>query len=49
MSAPRDYESIPGTYVYDAERGRVALKTTCMVDGKVVIDGDAEVMVPRRQ
>jgi protocatechuate 4,5-dioxygenase, alpha chain len=32
MSAPRDYESIPGTYVYDAERGRegYALNMFCM-------------------
>jgi protocatechuate 4,5-dioxygenase alpha chain len=32
MSAPRDYESIPGTYVYDAERGRIgyALNMFCM-------------------
>jgi protocatechuate 4,5-dioxygenase alpha chain len=32
MTAPRDYESIPGTYVYDAERGRIgyALNMFCM-------------------
>jgi protocatechuate 4,5-dioxygenase alpha chain len=32
MSDTRDYESIPGTYVYDAERGRVgyALNMCCM-------------------
>ena len=32
MSAPRDYDSIPGTYVYDAERGRVGyhLNMFCM-------------------
>jgi protocatechuate 4,5-dioxygenase alpha chain len=32
MSAPRDYESIPGTYVYDAERGRIGypLNMFCM-------------------
>ena len=32
MAAPRDYEDIPGTYVYDAERGRVgyALNMFCM-------------------
>ena len=32
MSKPRDYESIPGTYVYDAERGRLgyALNMFCM-------------------
>jgi 3-hydroxybutyryl-CoA dehydratase len=31
------------------EKNRVFLKTTCSVEGKVVIDGDAEVMVPTRQ
>jgi protocatechuate 4,5-dioxygenase, alpha chain len=32
MSAPRDYEDIPGTYVYDSERGRVGyqLNQFCM-------------------
>jgi protocatechuate 4,5-dioxygenase, alpha chain len=32
VSKPRDYESIPGTYVYDAERGRMgyALNMFCM-------------------
>jgi protocatechuate 4,5-dioxygenase, alpha chain len=32
MAAPRDYEDIPGTYVYDAERGRVGyhLNMFCM-------------------
>ena len=32
MSQPRDYESIPGTYVYDARRGRegYALNMFCM-------------------
>src|SRR5579863_6340879 len=32
MSIPRDYESIPGTYVYDAERGRMGyvLNMFCM-------------------
>lgn len=32
MSAPRDYDDIPGTYVYDAERGRVGyqLNMFCM-------------------
>jgi protocatechuate 4,5-dioxygenase alpha chain len=32
MSEPRDYESIPGTYVYDAERGRIGyhLNMFCM-------------------
>jgi protocatechuate 4,5-dioxygenase alpha chain len=37
MSQPRDYDSIPGTYVYDAERGRVgyALNMFCMSLNKV--------------
>jgi protocatechuate 4,5-dioxygenase alpha chain len=32
MTKLRDYESIPGTYVYDAERGRIgyALNMFCM-------------------
>jgi len=32
MTRPRDYDSIPGTYVYDAERGRIgyALNMFCM-------------------
>jgi protocatechuate 4,5-dioxygenase, alpha chain len=32
MTEPRDYASIPGTYVYDAERGRMgyALNMFCM-------------------
>jgi protocatechuate 4,5-dioxygenase, alpha chain len=32
MTVPRDYESIPGTYVYDARRGRegYALNMFCM-------------------
>jgi 3-hydroxybutyryl-CoA dehydratase len=30
------------------ERRRVMLKTVCSVGGKVVIDGDAEVMLPPR-
>ncbi len=32
MSKQRDYENIPGTYVYDAERGRIgyALNMFCM-------------------
>jgi protocatechuate 4,5-dioxygenase, alpha chain len=32
MTIPRDYESIPGTYVYDAERGRMGyvLNMFCM-------------------
>jgi protocatechuate 4,5-dioxygenase alpha chain len=37
MSKARDYESIPGTYVYDAERGRVGyvLNMFCMSLNKV--------------
>jgi protocatechuate 4,5-dioxygenase, alpha chain len=37
MSIPRDYESIPGTYVYDAERGRIgyALNMFCMSLNKI--------------
>lgn len=37
MAAPREYEDIPGTYVYDAERGRVgyALNMFCMSLNKV--------------
>jgi 3-hydroxybutyryl-CoA dehydratase len=31
------------------EKNRVALKTVCMVGDKIVIDGDALVMVPGRQ
>jgi len=31
------------------EKRRIALKTTCTVGDKIVIDGDAEVMVPLRQ
>ncbi len=32
MTQPRDYESIPGTYVYDAARGRIgySLNMFCM-------------------
>ena len=32
MNQPRDYESIPGTYVYDSRRGRMgyALNMFCM-------------------
>jgi protocatechuate 4,5-dioxygenase alpha chain len=32
MTEPRDYEDIPGTYVYDARRGRIgyALNMFCM-------------------
>ena len=32
----------------DAERARVTLATTCMVAGKIVVDGEAMIMVPRR-
>ena len=37
MTGPRDYESIPGTYVYDAQRGRIgyALNMFCMSLNKV--------------
>lgn len=32
----------------DAERARVTLATSCKVAGKVVVDGEATIMVPRR-
>lgn len=32
----------------DVERGHVTLTTVCEVNGKVVIDGEAVVLVPRR-
>lgn len=32
----------------DAERARVTLKTVCSVAGKAVLEGEAEIMVPRR-
>jgi len=32
----------------DEERGRVAVETVCSVGDTVVIDGDAELVVPRR-
>jgi protocatechuate 4,5-dioxygenase, alpha chain len=37
MNRPRDYESIPGTYVYDSRRGRLgyALNMFCMSLNKV--------------
>jgi len=37
MNQPRDYESIPGTYVYDSRRGRMgyALNMFCMSLNKV--------------
>ena len=33
----------------DLARGRVSLATRCVVGGKVVVEGEAEVMVPRRR
>jgi 3-hydroxybutyryl-CoA dehydratase len=32
----------------DVERARITLSTTCRVAGKVVVEGEAKVMVPRR-
>ena len=32
----------------DHARARVSLKTTCLVNGKAVVDGEADVMVSRR-
>ena len=32
----------------DTERARVTLKTVCSVAGKAVLEGEAEIMVPRR-
>ena len=32
----------------DADRARVTLATVCTVGGKVVVDGEAEIMAPRR-
>jgi 3-hydroxybutyryl-CoA dehydratase len=32
----------------DVDRARVRLATDCRVDGKVVVDGEAEILVPRR-
>jgi len=32
----------------DTARARVTLATTCLVAGKVVVDGEAEVIAPRR-
>jgi len=32
----------------DPDRGRVTLKTTCLVAGKTVVEGEAEVIAPRR-
>ena len=40
--SPRDINDIL------RERARVALKTVCRVGDRVVIDGDAMVMVPSR-
>ena len=31
-----------------ASRARVTLATSCLVDGEVVVDGEAEVLAPRR-
>lgn len=33
----------------DAEKARVTLKTECLVDGEPVLDGEAQVRVPRRR
>jgi 3-hydroxybutyryl-CoA dehydratase len=33
----------------DTARARVTLQTTCLVAGKAVLEGEAEVMVPRRE
>jgi len=32
----------------DADKGRAQLFCTCSVDGKTVLEGEAEIMVPRR-
>jgi 3-hydroxybutyryl-CoA dehydratase len=32
----------------DRDRARVTLATVCTVDGRTVVDGEAEVLVPRR-
>jgi 3-hydroxybutyryl-CoA dehydratase len=32
----------------DPARGRVTLKTVCTVGGKAVVDGEAEIMVPKK-
>ncbi len=32
----------------DGDKARATLKTECLVNGKVVVDGEATVMVPRR-
>ena len=32
----------------DAERGRVTLNTICLVAGKTVVEGEAQVIAPRR-
>jgi 3-hydroxybutyryl-CoA dehydratase len=32
----------------DAQKGRVTLDTACLVNGKPVVDGEAVVMLPRR-
>ena len=33
----------------DAEKARVTLETVCTVDGKAVVEGEATIMVPRRE
>jgi 3-hydroxybutyryl-CoA dehydratase len=33
----------------DAEKARVTLETVCTVDGKPVVEGEATIMVPRRE
>ena len=32
----------------DEARARVTLRTTCSVSGKAVVDGEAEILIPRR-
>lgn len=33
----------------DAEKARITLETVCTVDGKPVVEGEATIMVPRRE
>ena len=33
----------------DAEKARITLETVCTVDGKAVVEGEATIMVPRRE
>ena len=33
----------------DTEKARVTLETVCTVDGKAVVEGEATIMVPRRE